>query len=47
MNKLSIDQCRYFLKDSVRLMIDFHQTDQSRGITPPAIEKPVSEERTI
>jgi len=31
---------RYFLKDSVRLTIDFYQTGQSRGITPPPIEKP-------
>jgi len=47
MDKASIDQYRYFLKDSVRLMIDFHQSDQNRGITPPAIEKPVTEEHTI
>ncbi len=42
----SIDQYRYFLKDSVRLMIDFHQTDQSRGVPPPSIEKPVPEDCT-
>jgi len=47
MDRKSIDQYRYFLKDSVRLMIDFHQTDQSRGIAPPAIEKPVSKDCTI
>jgi len=47
MDKKSIDKYRYFLKDSIRLMIDFHQTDQNRGIAPPAIEKPVSEERSI
>lgn len=47
MDRKSIDQYRYFLKDSVRLMIDFHQTDQSRGITPPSIEKPVSKDCTI
>jgi SagB-type dehydrogenase family enzyme len=33
---------RYFLKDSVRLTIDFRRTDQSQGIHPPSIEKPYS-----
>jgi len=35
-----IDQFRYFLKDSVRLTIDFSRTDQGRGVPPPPIEKP-------
>jgi len=35
-----LDQYRYFLKDTVRLTIDFSQTDQSRGVAPPPIEKP-------
>jgi SagB-type dehydrogenase family enzyme len=35
-----LDQYRYFLKDKVRLTIDFSQTDQSRGVPPPPIEKP-------
>jgi SagB-type dehydrogenase family enzyme len=34
------EQYRYFLRDSVRFTIDFHRTDQSRGIAPPPIEKP-------
>jgi len=34
------DNNRYFLKDSVRQTIDFSQTDQSRGIAAPPIEKP-------
>jgi len=34
------DQYRYFLKDAVRLTIDFSLTDQSRGVAPPPIEKP-------
>jgi SagB-type dehydrogenase family enzyme len=34
------DQYRYFLKDSVRLTIDFYQTDQAKRIMPPSIEKP-------
>jgi SagB-type dehydrogenase family enzyme len=33
-------QNRYFLKDSVRLEIDFARTDQSRGLPPPPVEKP-------
>jgi SagB-type dehydrogenase family enzyme len=37
---LSRDQYRYFLKDSIRLNIDFSQTDQKRGIAPPPMEKP-------
>jgi SagB-type dehydrogenase family enzyme len=31
---------RYFLKDTVRLNIDFRLTDQSRGVAPPPIEQP-------
>ena len=37
---LTRDHYRYFLKDAVRLAIDFRETDQSRGIAPPPIEKP-------
>lgn len=40
MKRSLIDQFRYFLKDSVRLTIDFSRTDQSRGVPPPSIEKP-------
>jgi SagB-type dehydrogenase family enzyme len=40
MKSTLLEQFRYFLKDSVRLTIDFSQTDQSRGVPPPAIEKP-------
>src|SRR5271157_2933005 len=31
---------RLFLKDSIRKVIDFSQTDQNKGIAPPPIEKP-------
>jgi len=34
------DLYRNFLKDTVRLTIDFSMTDQSRGVAPPPIEKP-------
>jgi len=40
MDKKMIEHYRYFLKDSVRLTIDFYQTGQSRGIMPPPVEKP-------
>jgi len=39
--ELSREQYRYFLKDSIRLKIDFTTTDQGRGIAPPPLEKPV------
>jgi SagB-type dehydrogenase family enzyme len=35
---------REFLRDSVRLRIDFSGTDQSRGLPPPPIEKPFDPE---
>jgi len=31
---------RYFLKDDIRLITDFSQTDQSLGVKPPPVEKP-------
>jgi SagB-type dehydrogenase family enzyme len=36
----SLDQYRYFLKDTIRQKIDFSQTDQHRGIESPPLEKP-------
>lgn len=40
MNRKLLEQFRYFLKDSVRLTIDFSRTDQHGGVPPPPIEKP-------
>jgi len=40
MNRNLLEQFRYFLKDSVRLTIDFSRTDQHRGVPPPPVEKP-------
>ncbi len=40
MEKDILRQYREFLKDSIRKAVDFSQTDQSRGIAPPPIEKP-------
>ncbi len=38
MNKT--EQYRYFLKDTIRKVIDFRNTDQNRGIPVPPVEKP-------
>ena len=43
MNEM-IQRYRDFLKDTVRLSIDFSRTDQSQGIPPPPIEKPIPPE---
>ena len=37
-----LERYRYFLKDTIRRMIDFSQTGQSLGELPPPIEKPFS-----
>lgn len=41
MDPSSKERFRYFLKDTVRQIIDFSNTDQNRGITPPPLEKPI------
>jgi len=46
MKQSLLEQYRYFLKDSVRKTIDFSETDQSRGIGAPPIEKPFAEDST-
>ncbi len=38
MNKT--EQYRYFLKDTIRKVIDFRTTDQNRGVPVPPVEKP-------
>ncbi len=40
MGNITMKRCRDFLKDSLRLEIDFSQTDQNQGVPPPPIEKP-------
>jgi len=42
MVKPPLDQCRYFLKDTIRQEIDFSQTDLQMGVEPPPLEKPFS-----
>lgn len=44
MDKALLDKYRYFLKDTIRKVIDFSQTDQNRGIAAPPIEKPYPKE---
>jgi len=38
--KEPLKQYRYFLKDSIRKLIDFPATDQHRGVAAPPLEKP-------
>ena len=42
-----LDKYRYFLKDSIRKVIDFSQTGQNRGVAPPPIEKPYPKEAKL
>jgi SagB-type dehydrogenase family enzyme len=39
-----MEKYRYFLKDEIRLVTDFTQTDQSLGVKPPPVEKPYQAE---
>ncbi len=43
MKRDDIDHNRNFLKDSLRLQINFRLTDQSQGVEPPPLQKPVPE----
>ncbi|HID76301.1 MAG TPA: SagB/ThcOx family dehydrogenase [Planctomycetaceae bacterium] len=36
----AMDRYREFLRDTIRLRVDFSRTDQSRGIPPPPLQKP-------
>jgi SagB-type dehydrogenase family enzyme len=42
MDEKTLEEFRYFLKDTVRQTVDFTQTDQSRGVPPPPLEKPLA-----
>jgi SagB-type dehydrogenase family enzyme len=44
MDKELTKKYRLFLKDSLRKVIDFSQTAQSRGVAPPPLEKPYAKE---
>jgi SagB-type dehydrogenase family enzyme len=41
MDQLERDRFRFFLKDTVRQMVDFSNTDQNKGIASPPLEKSV------
>lgn len=41
MDQEAKDRFRYFLKDTVRQVVDFRATDQNRGVAPPPLEKPI------
>jgi len=38
---------REFLKDSLRLQINFNQTDQNQGVEPPPVQKPPRPEQQL
>ncbi len=37
-----LEHCRFFLKEAMRDMVDFSNTDQSRGVPMPPIQKPAA-----
>jgi SagB-type dehydrogenase family enzyme len=41
MDQSARDSFRFFLKDTVRQMVDFSNTDQNKGIASPPLEKPI------
>lgn len=47
MDNDELKRSREFLKDSLRLTIDFGMTEQSRGIAPPPLEKPARAEQKL
>lgn len=47
MDQEQIDAQREFLKDSLRLAIDFRFTDQKMGIAPPPLQKPARPEQRL
>ncbi len=47
MSNRSIEEYRYFLKDSIRKEIDFRFTDQRKGKAPPEVQKPYDKNGTI
>ena len=38
---------REFLKDTIRQEVDFSQTEQSRGMAPPPVQKPVAPDQEV
>ncbi|HOC70082.1 MAG TPA: SagB/ThcOx family dehydrogenase [Candidatus Hydrogenedentes bacterium] len=44
MNQTRFEAGRFFLKDTIRLQVDFSSTDQSRGIAAPPLQTPCAPE---
>ncbi len=42
MDKNKFEMNRFFLKDIIRKMVDFSQTDQNKNLPPPPLQKPCS-----
>jgi len=40
-DKAAREELRFFLKDTVRLSVDFSRTAQNLGAPPPPVQKPV------
>ena len=47
MDQNEIPTYREFLKDSLRLKINFHLTDQNQGVEPPPLQKPPHPEQRV
>lgn len=47
MDQNEIPTYREFLKDSLRLKINFHLTDQNQGVEPPPLQKPPHSEQSL
>ncbi len=47
MGKNDLANHRDFLKDSLRLKINFYQTDQNQGLEPPPVQKPKQPEQEL
>jgi len=47
MKNEDIRHYREFLKDSLRLQIDFRLTDQNRGLEPPPVQKPIRDGQNL
>ncbi len=44
---MSMQTMRAFLKDDLRLQLDFSRSDQNRGIAPPPVQKAVRQGQTV
>lgn len=44
---MNMRRMRDFLKDDLRLQLDFSRSDQNRGLNPPPVQKPVRAGQTV